>query len=70
MTQSKVFIHLDTTYEKKTEYYTYDKEDLLADVGGFLGMFLGWSFLTIILAALQYTRSGVLCLKRKVYHKI
>ena len=32
----------------KTEYYTYEVTDLLGDIGGYMGLFLGWSLLGII----------------------
>lgn len=61
---SEVFIYFKSEkYEKKTEYYTYDKEDLVSDIGGFLGMLLGWSFVTILTNLLQYSRKGFLCFK-------
>ena len=37
------------TIEIRNEYYSYDIYDLLGDVGGYLGLFLGWSLLEISL---------------------
>ena len=39
------------------EYLTYDVTDIIGDVGGYLGLFLGWSLLgiTIHLSKLLYT---------------
>ena len=34
--------------EHSTEYYSYDLNDLIGDVGGYLGLFLGWSVLTFL----------------------
>ena len=34
--------------EHSTEYYSYDMTDLIGDVGGYLGLFLGWSVLTVL----------------------
>ena len=32
---------------ERREYLTYDITDLIADLGGYLGLFLGWSLLGI-----------------------
>ena len=45
--------------EFSTEYYTFDGNDLVGNIGGNLGLFLGWSFLTFIEAL-----SFVLCMVR------
>ena len=34
--------------ELSTEYYSYDLTELIGDVGGYLGLFLGWSVLTLL----------------------
>ena len=34
--------------EKTSEYYSFDTDDLISSVGGYLGLFLGWSFLTLV----------------------
>ena len=34
--------------EHSVEYYTFDRSDLIATIGGNLGLFLGWSFLTFV----------------------
>ena len=40
--------HFDSSqYVEKREYLTYDNNDFLADVGGYLGLLLGHSVLTI-----------------------
>ena len=36
-----------TSYESVVEYYVFGAEDLLADFGSYLGLFLGWSLLSI-----------------------
>ena len=38
---------LSQSYESSVEYYSYDTGDLMGDVGGYLGLFLGWSLLSI-----------------------
>ena len=45
--------------EYSTEYYTFDFNALVGNIGGYLGLFLGWSFLTFIEAL-----SFVLCIVR------
>ena len=46
---SEIYIEAGSDWEDiKTEYYTYEVTDLLGDVRGFMGMFLGWSLLGII----------------------
>ena len=37
-----------SSYMQSIEYYSYDSNDLLGDVGGYLGLFLGWSLFSII----------------------
>ena len=47
--RSEVFIQAKTSvvsYMK--EYYTFDLNDLISSVGGNLGLFLGWSILTVV----------------------
>ena len=46
---SEIYIEAGSKGEDiKSEYYTYEITDLLGDVGGYMGMFLGWSLLGII----------------------
>ena len=47
--RSEMFIQAKTavvTY--LTEYYTFDGNDFISSVGGNLGLFLDWSFLTLV----------------------
>ena len=47
---SEVYIEAGSNAEDiKREYYTYEVTDLLGDVGGYLGLFLGWSLLDLTL---------------------
>ena len=39
---------LSSSYEVSEEFYSYDDGDLVGDVGGYLGLFLGWSLLSVI----------------------
>ena len=45
---SEVFIQpKSSVVDYSYEYYSFDSNDLISSVGGNLGLFLGWSFLTI-----------------------
>ena len=39
---------MSASYQKSEEYVSYDVSDMLGDVGGYLGLFLGWSLLSIV----------------------
>ena len=41
------FIHLDSTYEEKEQYIIYDTNSFIADVGGYMGLLLGSSLLSL-----------------------
>ena len=50
LTENRVELswHFDSSqFVEKREYLTYDSNDFLADVGGYLGLLLGHSVLTI-----------------------
>ena len=42
---SELFIEADDDVEEFREYLAYDLNDLVGSVGGYLGLFLGWSLL-------------------------
>ena len=42
---SELFIEADADVEESREYLSYDLNDLVGSVGGYLGLFLGWSLL-------------------------
>ena len=42
---SEVFIEADDDVEELREYLAYDLNDLVGSVGGYLGLFLGWSLM-------------------------
>ena len=42
---SKIILLTSTKF--RTQYYSYDVRDLIGAVGGYFGLFLGWSFLSI-----------------------
>ena len=45
---SEVFIQPKSSEVKfSTEYYSFDRNDLISSIGGNLGLFLGWSLLTL-----------------------
>ena len=39
--------YMNTDYIVRHEYLTYDRNSFIADVGGYLGLLLGYSILTI-----------------------
>jgi hypothetical protein len=43
----QVFSYSSGKYDEKVEYYTYDENSLIADIGGFLGLLLGHSAMSI-----------------------
>ena len=46
---SEVYIQpKSSVVDYSNEYYSFDLNDLISSVGGNLGLFLGWSFLTIV----------------------
>ena len=46
---SEVFIQPKSSeVEYLEEYYTYDIEDLISSIGGYVGLFLGWSVLSLV----------------------
>ena len=47
---SEVFILPNGAFEEENiEYLVYDVGDMLGDLGGYLGLFLGWSLLSVSL---------------------
>merc|ERR1712110_983192 len=45
---SEFYVYTDSeNLEQRTQYYSYDIRDLIGAVGGYFGLFLGWSFLSI-----------------------
>ena len=46
---SEVFIRISSTYRKDViEFISYDFWDVTGDLGGYLGLFLGWSLLSML----------------------
>ena len=47
--RSEVYIQpKSSVVDYSNEYYIFDKNDLISSVGGNMGLFLGWSFLTFV----------------------
>ena len=54
---SQVFVQpFSTIIEYQEEYLSYDNNDLLSSIGGSVGLFLGWSLLTIFDAIALFGR--------------
>ena len=46
---SSFYLHPSSTQEKGSiQYLAYDEQNILGDVGGFLGLFLGWSTYSLL----------------------
>ena len=64
---SELFIEAEDDVEESREYLAYDLNDLVGSVGGYLGLFLGWSLLglTVQLSVfiLKYLKKICLCKK-------
>ena len=44
------FIMLDSSYKEEEQYIIYDKDSFIADVGGYMGLLLGSSLLSLYMA--------------------
>ena len=49
-----VFLFKDGTYQMQEEYVIYDMNDFIADVGGYLGLLLGHSVLSIYFMSVEW----------------
>ena len=47
-------VYLTGAYDLKEQYYVYDTDSLIGDTGGYLGLFLGYSFLSIYSVSVEY----------------
>ena len=46
---AEIYIHPKSSIIKhSSEYFTFDGSDLVGNIGGYLGLFLGWSLLTFV----------------------
>ena len=60
---SEVFIKPNGAFEEENiEYLVYDVADMIGNLGGYLGLFLGWSLLSLSLYVPQVTR--------KIWHRM
>ena len=41
------FIIFDASHEEKEQYLLYDVDSFIADIGGYLGLLLGWSVFSV-----------------------
>ena len=41
-------------YEKKEHYFIYDGNDLIADIGGYMGLLLGFSIYGIVKSVVEH----------------
>ena len=63
---SSVYLEPKTSfYETQEEYYSYGTGNFLGDVGGYLGLLLGWSVLTIFQELPKMTMCLASALQRK-----
>lgn len=46
--------HKTGSYNLYQEYYVYDIDSLISYIGGYLGLFLGYSFLSIYFIVMKY----------------
>ena len=65
---SQVFVEpLSDVVEVSSEYYEFDRNDLISSVGGNLGLFLGWSLLSITEAlSILIPKFYYICIKKKL----
>ena len=55
-----------SSFTRQDEVYAYDNWDLTSGLGGLMGLFIGWSFLSIIFLMLGLAENMiVLCFNRK-----
>ena len=52
-------------YEVTNEYYTYDENSFIADVGGYLGLFLGFSLLSFFDMGVESVNSIMAKMRQK-----
>ena len=56
---------MDGTFDVKEEYYIYDKDSFMADCGGYLGLLLGASLLSLYHMISEWI-STMVCVDRKI----
>ena len=57
--------YMDGTFDVKEEYYIYDRDSFMADCGGYLGLLLGASLLSLYHMISEWIAT-VVCVDRKI----
>ena len=58
--------HMTGSYNLEEQYYVYDNDSIISDIGGFLGLFLGYSILSIYFVVVEYCAKGYQVIRTKI----
>ena len=64
------FYFMDGSYEFKEEYYIYDNDSFLADCGGYMGLLLGYSWLSLYQILAEWISKMVVACKKMTKREI